>query len=800
MPLSAIRSRLPEPPPEGIEAILGPTNTGKTHVALERMVRYESGMIGLPLRLLAREVYDRLTARVGEQQVALITGEERRHPPGARYLVCTVEAMPLERRVEFVAVDEIQLVGDKGRGHIFTDRVLHARGTRATLFLGSDSVATAVRALVPDALITTQARLSRLTYAGYSKLGSLAPGTAIVAFSAESVYALADRARRKHGGCAVVLGALSPRTRNAQVAMYQSGEVPVLVATDAIGMGLNLDITHIAFAEGHKFDGERVRALQVGEIAQIAGRAGRYRTDGTFGATELYEGVPQSHVTAIEAYRIPSVNRLYWRESDLDYTSLATLERSLLQPPPIQRDGPTRFERRADDDDELAFLLLARHPEVRARATHPNAVRLLWDVCRTPNYRHNLPEQHAELLLRVYLRLAEHGTMAEGWVRRSMETLDRVDTAGPAPGERDDRPSPNGIDTLTQRLASIRTWSYLSQRVDWVDGAAALQQFAIEVENRLSDALHAELQARFVDRRATASTGGQPASADGDSAQVRLGGRVVGSFEGLSFRSLDATVPPGARPTVEIGVAARAAALLADPHSAFVLAPDLCLHWRGQPVARLLAGPVAAEPRLRLLPTEWLRPSDRMLVERRLVALLADKVGEVMAPLRTTPREAAGVAYLLEAGLGTVPIERVADARAGLADVGRRALAKAGVRFGARWAYSIAMTGEGRAILAALLAGLDVVPAPGDGDVVRATGASAFWPLAGMVRWGDHAVRVELYEAWTAEVRGLARAGSFRVPEVLLARLGDPTAALREIGMMPVRSVEPAGLWTRRPR
>ena len=777
-----------------MEAILGPTNTGKTHAALERMVRYDTGMIGLPLRLLAREVYDRPTVRVGEQQVALITGEERRHPPGARYLVCTVEAMPLSRAVEFVAVDEIQLAADRGRGHIFTDRLLHARGTKATLLLGSESMAGTVRRVLPDANISAQPRLSKLSCSGHVKLGALAPKSAIVAFSADAVYALAERARRKHGGCAVVLGALSPRTRNAQVAMFQSGEVPVLVATDAIGMGLNLDIAHVAFSEAHKFDGERVRALQAAELAQVAGRAGRYQTDGTFGTTEALAGLGDEYVRAIEEHRFPPIKKLYWRTTQLDGSSLAAFERSLLAPPP-ERPGVT-FERRSGDDDELAFLLLARHPEVRARATHPNTVNLLWEVCRTPNYRRQSPEQHADLLLRVYLRLVEHGTMAEGWVRRSMETLDRVDSAGPAPGERDDRPSSSGIETLTLRLAFIRTWSYLSQRADWVEGARDLQAYALEVENRLSDALHQELQARFVDRRAAFALPAMSSELTGR--EVRVAGRVVGTLEGLGFRALENTISPGARAAAEGGISARAAELLADPPERFGLGPDLCLHWRGEAVARLVVGPVAAEPKLRLLRAEWLRPSDRMLIERRLVGILRDQVNTVLAPLRSVPREAGGVCYLLEAGLGTVPLERVADARVGSSDAERRALARVGVRFGARWAYSVGMDSAGRRTLAAVAAGLEAAPDVGDGEVVelnQATGSEAglaFWPLAGLIRWGDHAVRVDLYEQWTAEVRQLARGGSFAAPAALVERLGDPAAALTELGMM-----KSGGLWGR---
>lgn len=790
--------RPPDAPASGLTAILGPTNTGKTHVAIEEMLRYDTGMMGLPLRLLAREVYDRVSQKVGERQVALITGEERRAPAGARYLVCTVEAMPLARKVDFLAVDEIQLAGDPGRGHIFTDRLLHARGAKRTLFLGSDSVGHVLRRLCPEVTITAQPRLSSLTHRGPIKLGALPPRSAVVTFSADSVYALAERARRKFGGCAVVLGALSPRTRNAQVAMFQSGEVPVLVATDAIGMGLNLDIEHVAFAQLHKFDGVRARRLHVGELAQIAGRAGRYQTDGSFGVTEASDPIDPQTAEAIEQHRIPAVHRLWWRSTRLDFSSLAALQRTLLAPP--APDSP--FQRREDDDDELVFRILARHPEVVARATHPNRVELLWEVCRTPNYRRQLPEQHAELLLRVFLRLVDHDTMSRSWIGRSVEALDRVDTGGPAPGERGDREQAgsSGIEVLTERLASIRTWSYLAQRSDWVEDAAGARDHARDVEDRLSDALHAELQARFVDRRAEARSSQPAGVVTGD--EVRVGQRVVGVVEGLGFRTLDGAVAsPAVRAAVEPAVAERVHRLLGDPSSAFTLGEQPSLLWRGALVARLVPGAVPAEPRLKLVRTEWLRPSDKMQVERRLTAILRDLVGAVLAPLRPGGTHEGGVCYLLEAGLGTVPAERVASVRESLPEHERRELAREGVRFGVSWAWSNRMFDPARRVLAAAAVGLDTVPDCGDGEVATAVdraAPSAFWPLAGMVRLGPDAVRVDLFEAWAADVRGRARSGAFVAPEAMTARLPDPGPALRDLGMAVIPGAP--GLWGRRRR
>ena len=362
-----------------IYAILGPTNTGKTHRAITRMLQHRSGMIGLPLRLLAREVYDRISAEKGEHAVALVTGEEKRIPIDPKFFVCTVEAMPVDRPVAFLAVDEIQLAGDRNRGHVFTDRLLHARGVRETMFLGSETIAPLLERLVPTARIQRHPRFSKLSHAGWKKLEKLPPRTAIVAFSADRVYQVAEQMRRRHGGTAVVLGALSPRTRNAQVAMYEAGEVPFLVATDAIGMGLNMDVQHVAFTGLGKYDGKGHRALSAAEVGQIAGRAGRYRRDGTFGATGDLREIPPEVVEAVESHAFAPLKRLWWRNTDLDHGSLDALRASLAQPPPAPFLSAAR-----DEEDEAVLAQLAALDEVRQHARTPAQVRLLWDVCQSP--------------------------------------------------------------------------------------------------------------------------------------------------------------------------------------------------------------------------------------------------------------------------------------------------------------------------------------------------------------------------------------------------------------------------------
>ncbi|MCA1968809.1 MAG: helicase, partial [Rhizobium sp.] len=377
----------------GVTAVLGPTNTGKTHFAIDRMVAHGSGIIGLPLRLLAREVYGRLVDRVGASQVALVTGEEKIAPPGARFSVCTVEAMPRETKASFVAIDEIQLAGDLERGHIFTDRLLHLRGRDETLLLGSATMKPILLQLLPGITVVERPRLSQLFYAGQKKITRLPQRTAIVAFSADEVYAIAELIRRQRGGAAVVLGALSPRTRNAQVALYQEGDVEYLVATDAIGMGLNLDVDHVAFAQDRKFDGYQFRNLNPGELGQIAGRAGRHLKDGTFGVTGRVDPFEEEMVERLQGHEFDSVKVLQWRTARFDFSSIPALLRSLEAGPRV--DGLTKA---LPAIDQQALEFLARYPEVRDLADTPARVERLWEACALPDYRRITPAQHADLI------------------------------------------------------------------------------------------------------------------------------------------------------------------------------------------------------------------------------------------------------------------------------------------------------------------------------------------------------------------------------------------------------------------
>ncbi|MEL6569407.1 MAG: helicase-related protein, partial [Pseudomonadota bacterium] len=505
-----------------LKAVLGPTNTGKTHYALERMMGHATGMIGLPLRLLAREVYDRVVAAKGEASCALITGEERIQPKTARYFVCTVESMPVQQQsVDFLAIDEIQLAEDRDRGHIFTDRILNARGRSETLLLGSDTMRPILRALDLHVETDVRERFSDLGYGGKVKVTKLPKRTAIVAFSADEVYAIAELLRRKKGGAAVVMGALSPRTRNAQVELYQTGEVDYLVATDAIGMGLNLDVDVVAFAGRTKFDGRRHRALSAAECGQIAGRAGRFRSEGTFVETADCPEFDDEMVHAITNHTFDPVDELQWRNSDLDFRSIKTLIASLARP-----SGRSELRQNPDALDEWVLRRMAEDEMIGPDVRGERKIRRLWDLARLPDFRRAGRDGHGRLVLGLAETLADpDARLGDAAMEKRMEALSQ------ARGD---------IASLQQRLAAIRTWTYAAHREDWLENPARWREKTRQVEDALSDALHAALTARFVDKRTTALLAGMQKDdalvSEIDSAgEISVEGHVVGRLNGLTF-------------------------------------------------------------------------------------------------------------------------------------------------------------------------------------------------------------------------------------------------------------------------
>ncbi len=593
-----------------IIAVLGPTNTGKTHRAIERMLDFPTGMIGLPLRLLAREVYDRVTARVGEDKVALITGEEKRVPPLAVYWVCTVEAMPVSKAVDFIAIDEIQLCAHPQRGHVFTDRLLHTRGEKETWFLGSDSMRDLIQELVPVAQIQTHPRLSQLSFAGARTLSQIRPRSVVVAFTVGDVYTLADRLRVNKGGTAVVLGALSPRTRNSQVAMFQSGEVDYLVATDAIGMGLNLDVAHVVFAALEKFDGREQRQLELAELGQIAGRAGRHLKDGTFGTLSPVE-LPLWAAQAIEQQKFPALRRLSWREHDLDFSSAEALIASLRTPSKRAVLIPVEH---AEDTDALTWL--SQQPDVRSRLGSEARVRLLWDVATVPDFRKLMFETHVQELREIFLGLCD-GPLASEWIEKKVKPLS--DTTG-------------DVETLIFRITSLRTWAYVAQRAEWLAQPMVWRDRTVAIEDRLSDALHGALVQRFVSKQGKA----RKARKD-EQPKIAPAPKVAADHPFAGLRSMRDQLARAAANIKDAPEETRFEALVDAAHEAFsvdgrgVVTADI--DGEALALARLHAGRNLRLPDVKLEPLPFLSKGLRSRLERRLNAFARDLVSRLVAPV-----------------------------------------------------------------------------------------------------------------------------------------------------------------------
>ena len=684
-----------------VTAVLGPTNTGKTYLAIERMLGHKSGVIGFPLRLLARENYERAARLRGRRQVALVTGEEKIVPRSARYFFCTVESMPVERPFDFLAVDEIQLCGDAERGHVFTDRLLHARGAEETMFLGADTVRPLLKRLVPEAEVLSRPRFSTLSYLGPRKLSRLPPRSAVIAFSAAEVYALAELMRRQSGGTAVVLGALSPRTRNAQVELFETGEVDYLVATDAIGMGLNLSLDHVAFTRLGKFDGRLPRRLTPAEVGQIAGRAGRHMSDGTFGASGELTGMDGELVEAVEQHRFDPLETLYWRNRRLDFESPGRLLESLEARPP----APVLVRAR-DGDDQLALAALAQDPEIARRAGGGAAVHLLWEVCQVPDFQKILSDQHAALLTRLYRHLMDgDGRLPADWVGRQVARIERTD---------------GDIDALMARIAHIRTWTYVTHRGDWLDDAQHWQEHTRAIEDRLSDALHQRLTERFIDRRAAVLLrrlrGGEDLiAAVRANGEVLVEGEHLGRLKGFRFivdksaeRAAVRPLEAAARRALVSEVPRRLRRLEQDADKAFALDDKAQILWKGAAVARLTRGPTPLAPRIRPLASDLLEGAHRERLRRRLDAWLKAHIDNRLQPLlRLGSAElsgpARGIAFQLTESLGTLPRRALATQIAALSRGDRKALAALGVRLGRVSVYLPALGAQRAVRLRALL-------------------------------------------------------------------------------------------------
>ncbi len=829
----SLSSRFPPDPRSGpasnrprlgsrIVAVLGPTNTGKTYLAIERMLGHRTGMIGFPLRLLARENYDRVRALKGDSAVALVTGEEKIIPPAARYFFCTVESMPLEREVGFLAIDEIQLCADRERGHIFTDRLLHARGREETMLLGAETMKPLIALLVPEAEFVARPRFSQLTYAGPKKITRLPPRSAIVAFSAAEVYGIAELVRRQRGGAAVVLGALSPRTRNAQVAMFQAGEVDYLVATDAIGMGLNMDVNHVAFAGIRKFDGHHMRALAPAELAQIAGRAGRHMNDGTFGTTAEVGTLEPHIIEAIESHRFPNVKGIYWRNNELDFRSLTALLRSLDAP----AEKPELMRKR-DAMDQLVLTQFAADKEIAPLANAPGRLKILWEVCQIPDFRKELSESHGRLLGQIFRFLVSpEGRLPEDWVARQIARLDRTD---------------GDIDTLVSRIDHVRTWTYVSHRDEWLADAAHWQEKARVIEDKLSDALHERLTQRFVDRRTALlvrrlkDPGALFSSVAADGG-VAVEGHYVGQLDGFRFRPDQAASDPSnsrahrtllnaAGRALRQEIDRRVVAFGGATDNDFALGDDGRIEWRGDPVARLVAGRHILTPDIELLPSDFLENEHQSALRRRLSQWLGDQVARDLAALlavRAASERAEmsgplrGILFQITEGLGAVPRADVAAQVAALDAPSRKELARLGARLGVLHLFLpglfMARAIQRRALLWRIHRGGDPLPdlprplLSGKPVVTLSPELDLPADLAralGYMRLGPRALRLDQAERLAAETRKLARQGPFTATPDLIKLAGaegaDLASLLEALGYRAIQQETSMSFTARKP-
>jgi ATP-dependent RNA helicase SUPV3L1/SUV3 len=794
-----------------VTAVLGPTNTGKTHLAIERMLGHDTGLIGLPLRLLAREVYDKVAARAGVDRVALITGEEKIKPDHPRYYVCTVEAMPREIEVDFLAIDEVQLAADPDRGHVFTDRLLHVRGKQETLMLGAQTMREAISDLIPGANFISRPRLSKLSYAGEKKITRLPPRSAVVAFSAAEVYAVAELIRRQRGGAAVVLGALSPRTRNAQVALYQSGDVDFLVATDAIGMGLNLNVEHVAFAGVRKFDGQVNRDLTAAELGQVAGRAGRHMNNGTFGVTGTVEALSGDLIERLETHTFDTVRLLQWRNRDLDFGSVDRLRDSLRQAP-----RESRLMRARMADDVTALETVCHDRELLALAAAPAAVGRLWEVCQVPDYRKISPQNHAELVATLYkFLMAPAERIPEDWFANQVALADRTD---------------GDIDTLANRIAHIRTWTFVSNRADWLVDPEHWQGRTRAIEDSLSDALHERLTQRFVDKRTSALMRGLKEKDElyaeiAEDGAVQVERHYVGRLQGFRFypdtqaEGIHGKAARNAAAHVlvkELGMRVRR--VLAAKNDAFKLTRQGQVLWRDEEIARLEAGEDALKPAVNIVADDHLPAADKEKVRERLTSWLGELCAERLKPLleitgaQDISGLARGIAFRLKEDFGVLRRESVSDEIRLLDQPARAQLRKYGVRFGAFNIYFPVLLKPASTELAIVLWMLKHGPAHGI-DAAHLPGPpragltslpadpampETFYRVAGYHVCGPRAVRIDMLErlsdlirplvGWRADPanptpppKGATGDGGFRTIPEMMSILGCSAAELGNV-------------------
>jgi ATP-dependent RNA helicase SUPV3L1/SUV3 len=664
-----------------ITAVLGPTNTGKTHLAIETMLSFDSGMIGFPLRLLAREVYDKIVKKTSLDKVALITGEEKIIPPNSRYFLCTVESMPIDKQLDFVGVDEIQMCADHERGHIFTDRLLNIRGNKLTMLMGSNTIKNIISKLDDDIEFVDRNRLSKLTYAGHKKISRINRKTAIIAFSSEEVYAIAELIRRQKGGAAIVMGSLSPKTRNAQVELYQSGDVDFLVATDAIGMGINMDLDHVYFSNLKKFDGKKLRKLNLSEIGQIAGRAGRYLNDGNFGITGQCKEINAEEVDLLENHKFEEIKSLFWRNSNLSFNNPLSLLKSLDEKP------NTNWLRKIHEcEDEKALKFFLKDKNLENNEFNEQKLKLLWECCQIPDFVKKTYGNHYEVIGNVFKYLSsEKGKINNDFMRIQLMKLDKLE---------------GNVDSLSNRIANVRTWSYVSNKNNWIEN----QNYWIEktklLEDKLSDRLHEELTKTFIDKRASVLARGLKQDMDfntkiSENNEVIIDNQFIGKINGLK---LELDLKKGALET-DIKSLKKAARQTVGPElekriqtiintGLITLQDDFKIYWNNFAIGKLIAGKDYLNPNLDVIVDDILEQNQKQKLNSFLEKWLKNKIGSVLESLvnlknlKEKNSSIKALAFQLYENNGVLKREQVFEYIKNLAQNERKILRDLGVKFG----------------------------------------------------------------------------------------------------------------------
>ncbi len=785
-----------------VKALLGPTNTGKTFYAMERMLSYSSGIIGFPLRLLARENYDKAVLEVGKSKVALVTGEEKIIPPNAKYFCCTVESMPLDRTFSFVAIDEIQLAADPDRGHIFTDRIINTRGTEETVLLGAETIKPLLQKILPNCSIEIRPRLSVLSYVGVKKLTRLKPRSAIVAFSIPEVYKIAELIRTKKGGAAIVMGALSPRTRNAQVDLYQNGQVDYLIATDAIGMGLNMDIDHVAFASNTKFDGKIPRYLNPPEIAQIAGRAGRHSRNGSFGVVEDDLKFDEETIEQIENHCFFPLKNIWWRNSELNFDSLKGLVSSLEAYPPFNF-----MRRKVGALDSLCLNHLSGISSIQNKINNKEALILLWEVCQIPDFSNSLSGVHFSLLEKTFELLLAYGKLDNEWIKSQLNRLNRFD------GE---------IDTLLNRISNIRTWTYITNRQQWIDNSECWQNEAKIIEDKLSDELHNRLTQRFVDKRIVILNKTLKEHINLE-AIIRLDGKVivegeeVGLLKGFEFiptlsqGEKAGPILSAARKILPKEIERRVRELLMSDNAAFKFDDDASILWQNNKVAKLTNGETLYSPKIIIINSEFLSEEQIKQIEIRINDAVEKNIENILSeainlknPILNAEQitndnekelsesfsgKALGITYQVYEGLGSAQTKNLSMTTTNLSEADKRNLARLGLRLGVETIYLPNLLKPAAIKLRALLWSVhnqdfpkDAFPPDGRVSIrISSNVKREFYRAMGFVPLGNLALRADIAERLSALIRIEARSGQFRINEAMLSIAGATKIQIEEI-------------------